>query len=64
MQPEKPLHDLEPEAQAKIQQLMYNEQQKLMGKPTSEEQVNLIFNRNPKEKKTESMNIFDFLEIS
>jgi hypothetical protein len=38
MNPEKPIEDLEPEAQAKIKQLMYDEQQKRLGLPTSEQQ--------------------------
>ena len=38
MNPEKPMEDLEPEAQAKIKQLMYDEQQKRLGLPTSEQQ--------------------------
>jgi hypothetical protein len=33
--------DLDDEAQAKIEEMMYNEQQKRMGKPTSQEQVQL-----------------------
>jgi hypothetical protein len=40
MNPEKPIDDLEPEAQAKIKQLMYDEHQKRLGLPTSEEQKN------------------------
>ena len=36
--PEKPMEDLEPEAQEKIKQMMYDEQQKRLGLPTSEEQ--------------------------
>lgn len=38
MNPEKPMEDLEPEAQAKLKQLMYDEQQKRLGLPTSEQQ--------------------------
>lgn len=38
MNPEKPMEDLEPEAQAKIKQLMYDEHQKKLGLPTSEQQ--------------------------
>ncbi|XP_062615931.1 nudC domain-containing protein 3-like [Saccostrea cucullata] len=34
----RPMTDLDDEAQAKIAEMMYNEQQKRMGKPTSEEQ--------------------------
>lgn len=36
--PEKPMHDLEPEAQAKIQQLMYDQHRKQLNLPTSEEE--------------------------
>ena len=39
MNPEKPMHDLEPEAQAKIQHLMYDQHRKQLGLPTSEEEV-------------------------
>lgn len=35
----RPMHELDDEAQAKIQQLMYDEHQKQLGLPTSEEQV-------------------------
>lgn len=35
----RPMTDLDDEAQAKIEEMMYNEQQKRMGKPTSQEQV-------------------------
>lgn len=41
--PEKPLEELDQESQAKIKQMMYDEQQKRMGLPTSEEQVRIIF---------------------
>lgn len=34
--------DLDEEAQAKIAEMMYNEQQKRMGKPTSQEQVGFL----------------------
>ncbi|XP_048758289.2 nudC domain-containing protein 3-like [Ostrea edulis] len=34
----RPMTDLDDEAQAKIEEMMYNEQQKRMGKPTSQEQ--------------------------
>ena len=40
IQPEKPLNELDEESQAKIKQMMYDEQQKRLGLPTSEEQVN------------------------
>lgn len=39
IQPEKPLEDLDQESQAKIKQMMYDEKQKRLGLPTSEEQV-------------------------
>ena len=39
MHPEKPMQDLEPEAQAKIQQLMYDQHRKQLGLPTSDEEV-------------------------
>jgi len=39
--PEKPMEDLGEEEQAKIKQMMYDDQQKKMGRPTSEEQKNL-----------------------
>jgi hypothetical protein len=42
--PEKPMHDLEPEAQAKIQQLMYDQHRKQLNLPTSEEEVYLFLN--------------------
>jgi len=38
MNPEKPMQDLEPEAQAKIQQLMYDQHRKRLGLPSSEEE--------------------------
>jgi hypothetical protein len=37
--PEKPLNELDEESQAKIKQLMFDQQQKMLGLPTSEEQV-------------------------
>lgn len=37
--PEKPLTDLDQESQDKIKQMMYDEQQKMLGLPTIEEQV-------------------------
>ncbi|RMZ99880.1 nudC domain-containing 3-like [Brachionus plicatilis] len=39
--PEKPLEDLDQESQAKIKQMMYDENQKRLGLPTIEEQKNL-----------------------
>jgi hypothetical protein len=39
IKPEKPMHELDETSQAKIQQLMYDEKQKKLGLPTSEEQV-------------------------
>jgi hypothetical protein len=39
MNPEKPMHELDEESQAKIKQMMYDENQKRLGLPTSEEQV-------------------------
>lgn len=39
----RPMTDLDDEAQAKIAEMMYNEQQKRMGKPTSQEQVGFLF---------------------
>ena len=35
----RPMTDLDDEAQSKIQEMMYNEQQKRLGKPQSHEQV-------------------------
>lgn len=40
--PEKPITDLEQEAQVKIQQLMYDQHRKQLGLPTSEEEVFLF----------------------
>jgi hypothetical protein len=37
--PEKPMEELDAESQAKINQMMYDEHQKKLGLPTSEEQV-------------------------
>lgn len=42
MNPEKPMEELDEESQAKIKQMMYDEQQKLQGLPTSEEQVTTL----------------------
>jgi len=39
MNPEKPMEDLDQESQAKLKQLMFDEQQKRLGLPTSEQQV-------------------------
>ncbi len=41
MNPEKPMHELDDEAQAKIKQLMFDERQKQQGLPTSEQLVTL-----------------------
>ena len=35
----RPMTDLDDEAQTKIEEMMYNERQKRLGKPTSKEQV-------------------------
>ena len=43
MHPEKPLDELDEEAQAKIRQMMHDERQKRLGLPTSEEQVRSRF---------------------
>lgn len=37
--PEKPMEELDQESQTKIKQMMFDEQQKRLGLPTSEEQV-------------------------
>lgn len=42
MNPEKPMDELDEVSQAKIRQLMYDEQQKRLGLPTSEEQVSFF----------------------
>ena len=44
--PSRPMSDLDDEAQAKIQEMMFNERQKQLGLPTSDDQVlvPLIFN--------------------
>jgi hypothetical protein len=44
MNPEKPFEDLDEVSQSKIQQLMYDDAQKRLGLPTSQQQVsyNLI----------------------
>jgi len=39
MNPEKPIEDLDQESQAKIKQMMFDEHQKKLGLPTSEEVV-------------------------
>lgn len=36
----RPMSDLDDEAQAKIEEMMYNDRQKKMGLPTAKEQVN------------------------
>ena len=41
--PSRPITDLDDEAQAKIEELMYNEQQKRLGLPQSHEQVHSSF---------------------
>ena len=38
----RPMTDLDDEAQSKIQEMMYNEQQKRLGKPQSHEQVGFL----------------------
>ena len=42
IQPEKPMEDLSQEEQMKIYQMMFDQRQKAMGLPTSEEQVQLV----------------------
>lgn len=42
MNPEKPMEELDEESQTKIKQMMYDEQQKRQGLPTSEEQVRIL----------------------
>ena len=44
MNPEKPMDELDDEAQAKIKQMMYDEQQKRLGLPTSDQQVTNCLN--------------------
>lgn len=39
MNPEKPMEELDEASQAKIKQMMFDESQKRLGLPTSEEQV-------------------------
>lgn len=39
----RPMTDLDDEAQAKIEEMMYNDRMKKMGKPTSQEQVSYLF---------------------
>ncbi len=43
IQPEKPMEDLNQEEQMKIHQMMYDQRQKAMGLPTSEQQVLSFF---------------------
>ncbi len=43
--PSRPMTDLEDEAQAKIEEMMYNERQKQLGLPQSHEQVNKLIQR-------------------
>lgn len=42
MNPEKPMEELDEASQAKIRQMMFDEHQKRLGLPTSDEQVSLI----------------------
>ena len=37
----RPMSDLDPEAQAKIEEMMYNDRQKKLGLPQTHEQVNI-----------------------
>ena len=37
--PSRPMSDLDDEAQAKIEEMMFNERQKKLGMPTSDQQV-------------------------
>ena len=40
MNPEKPMEDLDQESQSKLKQMMFDDKQKKLGLPTSEENVN------------------------
>ncbi len=41
--PEKPMEELDEESQAKIKQMMFDDRQKKLGLPTSEEQASVIY---------------------
>ena len=41
--PEKPMEDLDQESQSKIKQMMFDEHQKKLGQPTSEQNVSFFF---------------------
>lgn len=43
MNPEKPMDELDEVSQAKIKQMMFDEHQKRLGLPTSEEQVTIYY---------------------